>query len=79
MSDNVNTASGCTGPSSCYAVFVRKQGQWIQQSMPLATYKEAQDHAKLVRRCVLFIEKTRVRRLPHNSALPITPNEEDAK
>lgn len=52
-------------PSPCYAVFVRKQGEWVQQSVSFTDYGEAQEHAKLVRRCVLFIEKTRVRRIPH--------------
>ena len=49
----------------CYAVFIRKRGVWVQQSVPMG-YAEAQEHAKLVRRGVAFVEKTRVRRLPHN-------------
>jgi hypothetical protein len=53
-------------PSPCYAVLVRKRGEWVQQSVEFTDYGEAQSHAKLVRRGVAFIERTRVRRLPHN-------------
>jgi len=52
--------------SPCYAVFIRKRGEWVQQSVVFTDYGEAQAHAKLVRRCVAFIELTRVRRIPHN-------------
>lgn len=46
-----------------YAVFVRKVGIWIKQSIDFTDYKQALEHAKLVRRAMLFIEKTRVKRV----------------
>ena len=45
-----------------YAVFVRKHGEWVQQSVLFTDYCEAQKHAKLVRRLLVFVEKTRVMR-----------------
>ena len=50
----------------CYAVFIRKHGEWVMQSIPMG-YAEAQEHAKIVRRGMAFVEKTRVRRIPHNT------------
>jgi hypothetical protein len=50
----------------CYAVFVRKAGNWIQESVPFDSYASAQAHAKLTRRARPFVEMTRVRRLSHN-------------
>jgi hypothetical protein len=57
---------GCCPPPPCYAVFIRKTGK-IQESVPFDDYTEAQAHAKLTRRARVFVEMTRVRRIPHNS------------
>ena len=52
----------------CYAVFIRGSGGWLKQSVNFDDYAAAQTHAKLVRRCIPFVQKTRVRRVPRNSA-----------
>jgi hypothetical protein len=57
-------------PAPCYAVFIRKAGNWIQESVPFNSYAAAQTHAKLTRRARPFVEMTRVRRLPHNAKSP---------
>lgn len=62
------TGGGCP-EATCYAVFVRKAGNWTQESVPFDSYAEAQSHAKLTRRARPFVEMTRVRRLPHNKEL----------
>ena len=59
---------GCCPPPPCYAVFIRKAGNWIQESVPFYDYAEAQAHAKLTRRARVFVEMTRVRRIPHANA-----------
>lgn len=64
-----DSTGGCCPPPPCYAVFVRKAGRWIQESVPFYSYAEAQSHAKLTRRARPFVEMTRVRRLPHNSTM----------
>lgn len=59
---------GCSlTESPCYAVFVRKSGNWIQESVPFDSYADAQAHAKLTRRARPFVEMTRVRRISHNA------------
>ena len=71
MSETIKNqeAGGRCAQPSCYAVFVRKVGSWIQESVPFDSYSEAQSHAKLTRRARPFVEMTRVRRLPHNAEL----------
>lgn len=46
-----------------YAVFIRKAGNWTQESTPFDSYADAQTHAKLTRRARPFVEMTRVRRI----------------
>jgi hypothetical protein len=51
-------------PCKEYAVFIKVDGMgWVQQSIPLSSYQEAQAHAKLVRVLCIDAKKTRVRKL----------------
>lgn len=50
-------------PLRWYAVFIRKKGKWLQQSVPFRGYEPAQAHAKSVRKMFPTAEKTRVRRI----------------
>ena len=66
MSTLETPTGGCCSPPPCYAVFIRTAGNWVQESVPFDSYADAQAHAKLVRRARVFVEMTRVRRIPHN-------------
>lgn len=59
--DCENTKRAEAQPS--YAVFIRKTGNWIQESVPFGSYADAQGHAKLTRRARPFVKMTRVRRI----------------
>jgi hypothetical protein len=76
MNTPKNSTGGCCPPPPCYAVFVRKAGNWIQESVPFDSYAAAQAHAKLTRRARPFVEMTRVRRLPHNADEHVPPRNE---
>ena len=62
---NSNAGSDCPD-TTCYAVFVRKDGNWMRESVPFYSYTDAQAHAKLTRRARPCLEMTRVRRISHN-------------
>jgi hypothetical protein len=62
MNTPKDSTGGCCPPPPCYAVFIRKAGNWIQESVPFDSYADAQAHAKLTRRARPFVEITRVRR-----------------
>lgn len=58
-----------------YAVFILKEDKvWLQATVPLLSYTDAQDVAKLMRKAFVFAKKTRVRRLPP-IAIPELSNE----
>jgi len=61
------TLAAVAPATTCYAVFVRKSGNWTQESVPFESYAAAQAHAKLIRRARPSVEITRVRRLPHKA------------
>ncbi len=65
---NANAGSGCPD-TTCYAVFVRKAGNWMRESVPFYSYTDAQAHAKLTRRARPFVEMTRVRRISPNATV----------